>query len=287
MSFNINSAIQSQTAVLIGSSNYSTWACQVCNLLTMATWWDIVSGASTYAAQADAAAQTTWNSNDRQAQLLISVFIHQDMQHLQKNAYVAAGGVAHPSLAKDLWDQLAALYVPTGITSQSEAFSQALGIWIIDPSDHSNRRRSDDLPITMASQINALTSTYDKMSTAGLQLPDNLRTMILLNALPSSYRPLVSTIIQTTTAADFTLDITIPKVISEAQLRSTSQINYRALMHRLFTSGPDRSEANWMNTIQHAPSKPICTHCGKGHLSKNCWQVHIWTTRTAKLSTSE
>ena len=138
MSFNINSAIQSQTAVLIGSSNYSTWARQVHNLLTMATWWDIVSGASTCAAQADAAAQTTWNSNDRQAQSLISVFIHQDMQHLQKDAYVVAGGIACPSLAKDLWDQLAALYAPAGITSQYEAFSQALGIWIIDLSDHSN-----------------------------------------------------------------------------------------------------------------------------------------------------
>ena len=123
MSFNINSAIQSQTAILIGSSNYSTWTRQVRNLLTMATWWDIVSRASTYAAQANAATQTTWNSNDRQAQSLISVFIHQDMQHLQKDAYVAAGGIACPSLAKDLWDQLAALYVPTGITSQYEAFS--------------------------------------------------------------------------------------------------------------------------------------------------------------------
>ena len=126
----------------------------------------------------------------------------------------------------------------------------------------------------MASQINALTSTYDKMSTAGLQLPDNLRTMILLNVLPFSYHPLISTIIQTTTAADFTLDKTIPKVISEAQLRSTSQINRCALMHRLFTSGPDRSEANRTNTIQHTPSKPVCTHCGKGHLSENCWQVY-------------
>ena len=108
MSFNINSAIQSRTAILIGSSNYSTWARQVHNLLTMATWWDIVNRASTYAAQADAAIQTTWDLNDRQAQSLISVFIDQDMQHLQKDAYVAAGGVAHPSLVKDLWNQLAA-----------------------------------------------------------------------------------------------------------------------------------------------------------------------------------
>ena len=166
------------------------------------------------------------------------------------------------------------LYAPTGITSQYEAFSQALGIWIIDLSDHSNHRRSDDLPITMASQINALTSTYDKMSTVGLQLPDNLRAMILLNVLPSSYHSLVSTIIQTTTAVNFTLDKTIPKVISKAQLRSTSQINHCALMHRLFTSGPDSFKANQTNTIHHTPSKPVFTHCGKGHLFKNCWQVY-------------
>ena len=99
MSFNINSVIQSHTVILIGSSSYSTWTHQVHNLLTMATWWDIVSRTSTHAAQPDA------------------------MQHLQKNAYVTAGGVAHSSLVKDLWDQLAALYVPTGITSQYEAFS--------------------------------------------------------------------------------------------------------------------------------------------------------------------
>ena len=97
---------------------------------------------------------------------------------------------------KDLWDQLAALYASTGIISQYEAFSWALGIQIINPSGHSNCHRSDNLPITIASQINALTSTYEKMSTAGLQLPGNLRTMILLNALPSSYHPLLFTIIQ-------------------------------------------------------------------------------------------
>jgi hypothetical protein len=65
----------------------------------------------------------------------------------------------------------------------------------------------------MASQINKLTSTYDKMTSAGLTLPENLKAMILLNSLPSSYRSLVSTIVQTTTAAQFTLDNVIPKVV--------------------------------------------------------------------------
>jgi hypothetical protein len=60
MSFNINSAIQSHTAVLTGIKNYSQWSRQVHALLTMAGWWSIIEGISTHAGQADAAAQATW-----------------------------------------------------------------------------------------------------------------------------------------------------------------------------------------------------------------------------------
>ena len=55
MSFNINSAIQSRTAVFTGISNYSQWSRQFHSLLTMAGWWSIVDGSTTHAAQADAA----------------------------------------------------------------------------------------------------------------------------------------------------------------------------------------------------------------------------------------
>jgi hypothetical protein len=78
MSFNINSAIQSRTAVLTGVKNYSQWSRQVRALLTMAGWWSIVEGISTHAGQADPAAQTTWISNDQQAQAMIAIFIHSD-----------------------------------------------------------------------------------------------------------------------------------------------------------------------------------------------------------------
>ena len=47
MSFNINSAIQSRTAVLTGISNYSQGSHQVRSLLTMAGWWSIIDGTST------------------------------------------------------------------------------------------------------------------------------------------------------------------------------------------------------------------------------------------------
>ena len=51
------------------------------------------------------------------------------------SSFIKTCSIACPSLAKDLWNQLAALYVPTGITSQYEAFSQALDIRIINLSN--------------------------------------------------------------------------------------------------------------------------------------------------------
>ena len=57
---------------------------------------------------------------------------------------------------------------------------------------------------------------FERMSSTGLSLPENLKAMILLNALPHSYKPVTSTIVQTTTAADFTLDNIIPKIMLES-----------------------------------------------------------------------
>jgi hypothetical protein len=55
-------------------------------------------------------------------------------------------------------------------------------------SDHS--QSAEDMP----NQINHLVNIFNEMSTAGLTLPDNLKAMILLNALPHSYKipPLLS-----------------------------------------------------------------------------------------------
>ncbi|KAF8546551.1 hypothetical protein OG21DRAFT_1527757 [Imleria badia] len=205
------------------------------------------------------------------------MFIHADMQHLQKDKYVAFAGPPanpHPSLSKDLWDQLNTLYSPAGIVGQFEAFSEALHIWIQDLNEgHCHGPTSDEC--TIMSQINKLTSTYNKMTSAGLTLPENLKAMILLNSLLSSYHSLISTIVQTTTAAQFTLDNIIPKIVSEGQLRHTSQSNCQGPAHRMTAIQHELvAAANRTSTIQHTPSKPTCSHCGKSHASDSCWQVY-------------
>jgi hypothetical protein len=210
MSFNINSAIQSCTAVLTGIKNYSQWSHQVRALLTMAGWWNIVDGVSTHAGQADPAAQATWIANDQQSQAMIAIFIHSNLQHYQKDHHVPVGNITHPSMSEALWTTLCQLYSPTGVTVQYDGFSRAIKFTI---SDHS--RNAEDMP----NQINHLVNIFNEMSTAGLTLPDNLKAMILLNTLPHSYKTTTSTIVQTVTMANFTMDHIIPLIISELQLR--------------------------------------------------------------------
>ena len=61
------------------------------------------------------------------------------------------------------------------------------------------------------------------MSIAGLTLPENLKAMILLSSLPHSYKTVVSTIVQTTTTTNFTMEHMIALIIAESQLcHSTS-----------------------------------------------------------------
>jgi hypothetical protein len=156
---------------------------------------------------ADAAAQAMWIANDQQAQVMIAIFIHSDLQHYQKDRHVPVRNVTHPSMAEALWTTLHQLYSPTGVTGQYDGFSRTIEYTI---SGHSCN--AEDMP----NQINHLVNIFNKMSTAGLMLPDNLKAMIHLNALPASYKTTTSTIVQTVTMANFTMDYIIPLIIAES-----------------------------------------------------------------------
>ena len=223
----------------------------------MAGWWSIVDGTSLYAAQPDAATQATWISHDQQAQAMIAIFIHADLQHYQKEAYVPVGNVTHPSMARDLWLELQRLFAPTGATGQYDTFIEGVNFHI-----HENK----DIP----GQINNLVNTFHKMSIAGLTLPENLKAMILLNSLPHSYKTVISTIIQTTTTISFTMEHMIPLIIAESQLRHSTS-HRRALVNCL-DQQPTTHEVNRTSTIQCAPhSTTVCEYCSKGHPSDRCW----------------
>ena len=99
---------------------------------------------------------------------MIAIFIHADLQHYQKEAYISIGNVTHPSMARDLWQELQRLFAPTGATGQYDAFIEGVNFHI---------HESKDIP----GQINNLVNTFHKMSIASLTLPENLKAMILLD----------------------------------------------------------------------------------------------------------
>jgi hypothetical protein len=168
-------------------------------------------------------------------------------------------------MANYLWTTLHQLYSPTGVTGQYYSFSHTIKYTI---SDHTCNTK--DMP----NQINHLVNIFNEMSTASFMLPDNLKAMILLNTLPHSYKTTTSTIVQTVTMANFTMDHMIPLIIAELQLHHA--MNSQSLIQGL-SAGPSQppTKANRTNTIQHAPcSNETCTHCGKGHPSDRCWKKY-------------
>ena len=191
---------------------------------------------------------------------MIAIFIHANLQYYQKKAYLPVGNVTNPSMARDLWQELQRLFAPSGATGQYDAFIEGINFCI-----HENKN--------IPGQINNLVNTFHKMSIASLTLPENLKAMILLNSLPHSYKSVISTIIQTTTNVNFTMEHMIPLIIAESQLcHSTS--HRRALVNRL-DQQPPAHEVNRTSTIQCAPhSTTICEHCGKGHPLNYCWMKY-------------
>ena len=111
------------------------------------------------------------------------------------------------------------------------------------------------------------------MSIAGLTLPENLEAMILLNSLPHSYKSVISTIVQTTTNVNFTMEHMIPLIIAESQLRHST--SHRTALVNHLDQQPPAHEVNRTSTIQRAPhSTTMCEHCGKGHPLDHYWMKY-------------
>ena len=74
------------------------------------------------------------------------------------------------------------------------------------------------------------------MSIASLTLPENLKAMILLNSLLHSYKTVISTIVQTTTTVNFTMEHMIPLIITESQLRHSTSHTVEELWSMVLTN---------------------------------------------------
>ena len=108
--------------------------------------------------------------------------------------------IAKHATSKRLWDYLASIYHPQGIAATFGTFQEVL---------HFQFHSSNNTSI----QIAEFQGLLNQAAETGLRLKDQISIMIMLNALPSSYHQLVSTIVHSTKSEDF-----VPSLIKQSIL---------------------------------------------------------------------
>ena len=191
--------------VLEGPSNCFVWASQMCNclnLLDAGMHWQITAGSILWSSLTTDDEKSKWIGTDYQATAMITGQIPASIQHLvhheQEFEYGTRANVTtviekHVT-SKRLQDYLASIYHLQGIATTFGAFQEVL---------HFQFHQSNNVSI----QITEFQGLRNQATEISLRLKDQISTMIMLNALPSSYHQLVSTITHSTKTEDFMLSL--------------------------------------------------------------------------------
>ena len=195
--------------------------------------------------------QDDWNSIQRRTKAYLRLYIKQDIYLL------IADDTTLPTF-KHKWDRLSATY--GGTTGSTTIFN----LWI----QLTQARLDDSLP--MAGQLAKLNEARVSLSNASMGVTDVQFCLILLNALPTSYEVVASTILASGT----------PSTLSHSEIiaRITNEEGWRA-------ANPS------LNATRAAPIKTgkkknhsslTCHYCQKkGHIQPNC-QKKKWDEAAGK-----
>ena len=125
------------------------------------------------------------------------------------HASIATRALTHPFVAKAIWNKIAILFGSQGLSEQFHLFHQALGSEICTHSANKD--------------INQINSFFEQMTGIGLDLPDSFHAMFLLTCLSHDFFFFCSTVSQTVTPNNFTVNIITQKILSEIDFHSIRQ----------------------------------------------------------------
>ncbi|KIJ20712.1 hypothetical protein PAXINDRAFT_6505 [Paxillus involutus ATCC 200175] len=138
------------------------------------------------------------------------------------------------------WQALQARFGNTGTAGVFVDFSQAMKFKIHD---------RDDVP----TKLGELDSIFHRL--AALTLPENLRAMIMLSALPDSWDNIASMLLGTTAIAALTPNTIIPKIHEESARRKEHHIS-----------------SNRLSVIKRTNTSQGCAVCKRtNHTTENHW----------------
>ncbi|TFY53776.1 hypothetical protein EVJ58_g9259 [Rhodofomes roseus] len=181
------------TAVpILDGSNYRAWAESMSAFLMAQEVWIIVN--STWPQPTldteNPSVYYEWLQRDQKAQGSIRLRLTSSVKAAVKNK----------TTSKALWDELKALYdkqTPAGVYKEFRTAINAR----IPPNEHPNP--------TFAN----IAAAFDKLAGEGIDIPASLRAMIALNALPSRYDTVVTTILQAKELTEMKIDYVRESVV--------------------------------------------------------------------------
>lgn len=195
------------------------WAPQLHNVLTLLETWDIVARTKLFpvgAAGITIDNQQKWEMKDQSAMAMIAIFTTSDMQSCQTLIY----DTTHTSLAETLWDTLRTLYASLGITGNFYIFCKASWLQIHEGSN-------------LSKGLNKLNARFNQLMAGDILLPDNLKAMMIFQALPPSFDTVISTLIHSMVITDFTPNKILSKIMSKTYLCNTQSLASHVHTHEV------------------------------------------------------
>ncbi|MCO5595626.1 hypothetical protein L7F22_049671 [Adiantum nelumboides] len=242
----IPSIVRSYQLDKLSSTNYLTWATRVTLLLKRAALWDIVSGTTPKPAANDADSL----AKDLQAQS--ELMLHLGDRQVQM--------VRRCQSSPEIWAFLRSTYHHEDLITRVTALKKLLLAVLTKHQD-------------ISKFLDDWRTLLDNALLSGLLLDDSLQAMLLLAALPTSWRPFITT---QASVVGLTVETLIARILQEDAMRGNStpttipssqyvqrQSNFRGRSFRRFN--------NTRNPVNNPTPAKICIHCGRhGHLVHEC-----------------
>ncbi|MCO5599430.1 hypothetical protein L7F22_053534 [Adiantum nelumboides] len=242
----IPSTVRSYQLDKLSSTNYLTWATRVTLLLKRAALWDIVSGTTPKPAANDA----DWLAKDLQAQS--KLMLHLGDRQVQM--------VRRCQSSPEIWAFLRSTYHHEDLITRVTALKKILLAVLTEYQD-------------ISKFLDDWRTLLDNALLSGLLLDDSLQDMFLLAALPTSWRPFITT---QASVVGLTVETLIARNLQEDAMRGNSTpttIPSSQYVQRQsnFRRWPFRRFNNTRNPVNNPTPTKICIHCGRhGHLVHEC-----------------
>ena len=229
--------------------NYLTWATRMTLMLKRADLWNVVSDTT----QSTATNNTGWTAKDLQAQAELMFHLGDPQVQMVRRCNTSA----------EIWKVLRSTYHHEDLITQVASLKKLLISSVTE-----NQEITKFLDEWRMLLDNALLS--------GLQLDSNLQAMLLLAALPSSWRPFITTQASMT---GLTVESLMARIRQEEIMRNgahhsnatfpTPSTQYVQRQPNFKRGPPFRRNNN--NTRPTITSTKVCTYCGRhGHLEREC-----------------